>query len=150
MQYKISEQMTFISFNKTFFTKMTSFIHNTPKENLKQPFEDKMDTSEGNSNNYPAEVKPNRKRKNSDTNGKKIMIVINPTKVTIFPSKYEDEKCFVYITSNGMLSPSETVGKKWKQVASQISIRGSVHAATQAEIMNALLYKTLIEIQVTF
>ena len=34
-------------------------------------------------------------------------------------------------------------------VASQISIRGSVHAATQAEIMNALLYKTSIEIQVT-
>ena len=32
---------------------------------------------------------------------------------------------------------------------SQISIRGSVHAATQAEIMNALLYKTSIEIQVT-
>ena len=117
-------------------------------QDMKQPLDIKMDTSEGNFNNCPTGVIPTRKRKNSDTK-EKITIVVNPIKVTIFPSKYEDEKCYVYITSNGMLCPSETIGKKWNQVASQISIRGSVHAATQAEIMNALLYKTSIEIQVT-
>ena len=80
---------------------------------------------------------------------KKFMIVINPTKITMYASKYAkvgELTGFVYVKSDGCLIQE---GSKWRKIASEVSVRGAVCPAMQLELMKAMMAKTSVKVLVT-
>ena len=85
---------------------------------------------------------------------RKFTIVINPTKITMYASKYAkagELTGFVYIKSDGCHIPKLThhQTQKWRKIASEVSVRGAVCPAMQLELMNALMAKTSLRVLVT-
>ena len=84
----------------------------------------------------------------------KFMIVINPTKITMYPSKFAkagELTGFVYVKSDGCLIPKLThhQTQKWRKIASEVSVRGAVCPAMQLELMKAMMAKTSVKVLVT-
>ena len=101
------------------------------------------------------EAAQRRKRKFQEINSKpqapkkKFFIVINPTKITMYASKFAkpgELTGFVYVKSDGCLIQAET---KWRKIASEVSVRGAVCPALQLELMKAMMAKTTVKVLVT-
>ena len=102
------------------------------------------------------EAAQRRKRKFTEMNSakpqaakKKFFIVINPTKMTMYASKFAkpgEITGFVYVKSDGCLIQAET---KWRKIASEVSVRGAVCPALQLELMKAMMAKTTVKVLVT-
>ena len=84
----------------------------------------------------------------------KFIIVINPTKITMYPSKFAkagELTGFVYVKSDGCLIPKLSLNhaEKWRKIASEVSVRGAVCPAMQLELMKAMMAKTSVKVLVT-
>ena len=73
---------------------------------------------------------------------------INPTRITMYPSKYAYMEPYVYITAN----KSKTIlGKyKWKVCEKQVVVRGPISPALMEQAQKALISKTEVNFKVAY
>ena len=79
-----------------------------------------------------------------------ITLRINPTRITMYPSKYAHMEPYVYITADKSKTIFGKYKSLWKVCEKQVVLRGAISPALMEQVQKALISKTEVNCQVVY